>query len=134
MGWVEKRFRAEEAYGVKAGELWDTLRDAVGEAVEEFSERTPKAPVEASDCQAKGRYCIRVRKVRGPEVIEIFLNEADKTVELQLGAAASRQLCRYSVNEDCTALAFVGDMSSQPLSAEDICKQALEEFLFPQQR
>jgi hypothetical protein len=139
MGWVERRFRDYIFFKSTLSPLWQTVRDAVGLAVYEYTERTsglstvPAASTK--DCHTRGKYCVRVQ--RGHEqAVEIYLDEGSQSLLRTLNQEEAVKVCGYRRSPEGSALEFFdtvtedGKVITKILSADEISEKVLAEFLF----
>jgi hypothetical protein len=133
MGWVEQEFIDEQTYRQGVPALWDAIRDSIGLAVAEFNERLDGLQkITAADCTARGRWCRRISKADGSN-IEIFFDEADRTLRTSTNSAEQPSLvCSYRLKKDRSGLELYCDSpdGTSPLSVDEGCRVALRSFLF----
>ena len=132
MGWVEQAF--EDRIALKRGmvALWNAVRDSVGTAVIEYSQRTEGLckGFSMDDCKAKGRFCIRIR--RGEDTsAEVYLDESDDSLMFARAGGDARRVCGYRLRSDRKGLEFFIELDSMasPISVERSCELALAEFM-----
>ena len=130
MGWVRTKAIHEPRV---VPQLWDEMRDSIGNAVAEFNALESNASdassehLDAKDCTAMGIYCRRVTKAFGAISIEVFLQEEDRTLRTSRSV-----VCRYRIRSDGSKAEFFLDKpeGSVAISTEEACRLALEEFIF----
>ena len=107
MGWVAQKISDHTKTAESLPRLWDSLRDSIGNAVEEFKALVSQPGVDRGDCRARGSMCIRVCKPGAS--IEIYLSPTDATVKLAPGTIAvagatdsgdEKQICGYRLKQD----------------------------------
>ena len=134
MGWVAQRIEDHKKTVEYLPRLWDSLRDSIGNAVEEFKALVAQPGVDRGDCRARGLMCIRVYKPGAS--LEIFLSPSDATVKLAPGtntitgtdAGEEKMLCGYRLKGDRSGLEFHGT-GGVSLTADDVSRLALATFL-----
>src|ERR1039457_5705937 len=113
MGWVAQKISDHKTTAESLPRLWDSLRDSIGNAVEEFKALISQPGVDRGDCRARGAKCIRVWKPGAS--IEIYLSPTDATVKLAPGTITiaesadsgdDKTLCGYRLKEDRSGLEF----------------------------
>ena len=135
MGWVAQRIQDHKKTEEHLPRLWDSLRDSIGSAVEEFKALISQPGVDRGDCRARAAKCIRVWKPGAS--VEIFLSPTDATVRLAPGTTTIEEsydtgeekiLCGYRLKEDRSGLEFTS-IEGQSLTADDVSRLALASFL-----
>jgi hypothetical protein len=132
MGWVKDKIAEQRAEKAMIPSTWDAMRDAIGQAVNEFNALVTAPKVNRKDCESRAEYCVRVEK-EGAAPKEIFLSEEDRVI---LSAQRSEKpviVCRYRLSIDRKSLdLFVEDESGtrKIITAEQACCLALENYLF----
>jgi hypothetical protein len=136
MGWVAQKISDHKTTAESLPRLWDSLRDSIGNAVEEFKALISQPGVDRGDCRARGAMCIRVSKPGAS--IEIFLSPTDATVRLAPGtnttiaeeseSGAEKTLCGYRLKKDRSELEFCR-CNGEALTADDVSILALDPFL-----
>jgi hypothetical protein len=135
MGWVDDTFRERIASETEVPKLWDSLRDSIGLAVEEFNRRTAASldTLERNNCMAMGRHCLRVRRTLGGSAIEVFLDEQNQSLTVARNGL-NKLVCGYRLSKDLSQAEFFiqkeGDTPERMLPVEEACRRALKELLF----
>ena len=130
MGWVAEKFKEHEDTKNHLDGLWNGLRDSCQIAVSEFVVKIDQLNVERRDCSARGKRCQRITK--GTQFIEIFISESDQSVRSALGTDKEIVLAYYRLKDGGKGLEFFEerDGGSVSITADVVCRKALEEFLF----
>ncbi len=132
-GWVENRFLDHIAYERNIPNLWNKVRDNIGQAVEEFNNRTPLAEhLDHRDCMARGKHCIRLHKAVDNSEIEVFLNETSRLLKTATGNHSDKTICKFRLTGDRKELEFFQDeaQAKTVISADEACESAIGEFIF----
>jgi hypothetical protein len=131
MAWVSDKISENTVISTKIGALWNSLRDSIGDALTEFQLSVHNSGVSGKDCKARGRFCIRIEK--NDSSIEVFLDLSHRLVKSGSLDLEEKTLCGYRLDAARQGLEFFAiqdALSSSPLSAEEVSRIALEEFLF----
>lgn len=141
MGWMEDVFVERLAVNRGVGALWNEMRDSVGQALMEYGQRTLNLAVvpafRSTDCQARGRFCIRVVKHPDAAWLEIFLDQANRVLKTAQEGGVEKDVCQYRLGDQ--GLQFYTESEEAgvtPISIESACRKALEKFMldpFPAQ-
>jgi hypothetical protein len=130
MGWVEQKLIDYKVTKNHLVGLWNSVRDSAGSSANEFNARIHGSNVKTQVCATRGEKCIRVQK--DGEFLEIFINEADQSVRYAAGSKDEVIAAHYRLNSLRDGLEFFESKEDgeRLLNAEDICRKALEDFLF----
>ena len=135
MGWVEQEITDYTKTAECLPPLWDSLRDSIGRAVEDFKALVSQPGVGRADCHARGPKCVRVQKPGAS--LEIFLSPLDKQIKNAPGTLAldsthdypeETTICGYRLKVDRSGLEFCS-LTGETLTADDVSKLALRRFL-----
>jgi hypothetical protein len=133
MGWVEDKFSNRVLVNRALPQLWNAMRDSIGQAVLEYNSRVAGTGQELSseDCKSNGRFCRRIEKKIDGGVLEVYLDTTDATLKVfQQPSSATKAVCSYRLHD--SGLEFFlampnGDIAKTPDAA---CQMAMDEFLF----
>jgi hypothetical protein len=149
MGWVKQRFIEESLYsfpGHAVRALWDTFRDSIGLAIEEYNDAVAEADRAISrDCTSRGPYCVRIRREAKGESWELFLNRENRRLDKSSGPEGQMSICGYRLTQDSKGLEFYSldesfiavpnlpedaSEANMTLTAEQVCEMAIRDLLF----
>jgi len=126
MGWIKNKYLDDKTYLDGLVQLWDGVRDSIGLAVIEFNQYA-NGSVTHKDCTARSEYCVRIEKEGGS--IEVFIDPMTRCVKKSTKPGEDAIICKYRPRQDHLGLEFSND--GDALGPEEVCKRALESFLFP---
>lgn len=130
MGWVEQEFLNRIGLRDHAPELWNKMRDAIGEAVTEYNRRVEGTEyvLSQTDCTSNGELCRRIEKKLDRSWIEVFLDTGDASLKVQRPPNNISRICQIRTAADGSTPEFWH--MDAPASAAKACEMALREFLF----
>jgi hypothetical protein len=135
MGWVKERVADITAYRKLTPEFWNSVRDAIGLAGNEFNNHggiMPDDRLTSSDCQSKARHCVRV--TRGERTVELFINETERSIHLfLLPEQKTTAIATLGLDQDRKRIKIMtsdADGSLKEITSDQLCELALSDLLF----